>query len=119
MTTDYKHGIPRTSALGSIVAAATAITVVPRIGTRTMKIRKVAIMNHVAANGVVRIGTGLGGGFVSSIPEITIVSGMDLQLGPDMLPDVEFIADITAQTSVAAAAAPNDVQIEITVEEYP
>ena len=118
MTTDYKQGIVQTSPLGAMVAINTPITVYTRIGQRTMRIRKIHLFNHSAVNGTVEIGTGLAP-LVQAIPAIAVVSGMDLWLEPDQIPGVEFDANITAQATMAIGVAPNDVEIQIDVEEYP
>ncbi len=113
-----RHGIRHTGDMASIVAAATPTSVYLLTTGRTCELRKILISNRNAANADIQIGTGLGGAFVQRIPQIfTVGSGQDLEITEEQIPNYEFTADITAQSS-AAAAAPNDVQIQVEVEEY-
>ena len=113
-----RYGLRKPSPIGSIVAAATPITVFIHSAGRTLNVRKIHITNRNAAATVVQIGQGLAGAFVQAIPSYYAVGGgMDLEITEDQIPDVEFTGDVTAQASVAAAA-PNDVQIQVEVEEY-
>lgn len=105
------------SPVASVVAAAAGTIVHAMPANRTAKIRKIHIYNHNAVTSNVAFGAGLGGAFVASGIAYQVLNGMDLIITQDQIPDVEFIADITASAS-AAAAAPNNVQIQIEVEEF-
>ena len=113
-----RYGIRHTGTMVSIVAAATPTSVYLLTTGRTCEIRKIMISNRNPANANIQIGMGLGAAFVQCIPQIFAVgSGQDLEITEEQIPNFEFTADITAQSS-AAAAAPNDVQIQVEVEEY-
>lgn len=118
-TKEYKRGIRKPGPIGSIVAAATPITAYILPATRTCHLRKITLWNRNAANAQVQIGTGLGGAFAQALNGIFAVgAGNDLEVPEDQIPNVEFGASITAQSTVGAAA-PNDVQIQVEVEEFP
>ena len=114
---DYRQGIRKASPIASCVAAATPVTLYTLPAGRTCVIRKVHIFNGNAAATLVQIGTGLGAGYAQQIPSIYAVNGMDLELRQDDLPASEFTATLTVQATVAAAA-PNNVQVMVEVEEY-
>ena len=113
----YRTGIRKVTAIGSVVAAATAVTIHDLPTGRTGVVRKVTIMNNNAAQVVVQLGTGLAGLYAQAMPGWVVPAGMDRQLGEDELPAFEFTADITAQSS-AGAAAPNNIQVLLEVEEF-
>ncbi len=116
---DPRPSILKTGAMVGLVAggAASAVAVYLLSTGRTCTIKKVHIANRNAANLQILFGTGLAGAFAQSIPSILVPTGTDRELTEDELADLEFTADITAQPSVAAAA-PNDIQVMVTVEEY-
>lgn len=113
----FKEGIRKTSAIASCIVAATPVNLYLLTNARTCHIRKISIFNANAAATVVTIGTGLGGAFAQRLPNILAVNGQDLQLTEEQIPNVEFSATITVQASVAAAA-PNDVRVQVEVEEF-
>lgn len=113
----YRTGIRKVTSMASIVAAATAVTIHDLPTARTGIVRKVHIMNNNAAQVVVQLGTGLAGAYAQSMPGWVVPSNSDRQLTEDELPGLEFTADITAQSS-AGAAAPNNVQVMLEVEEF-
>ena len=113
-----KWGLPKVGAITSLVAAATPLAAYLLSTGRTCNVRKVHIWNRNPGTAQVQIGTGTAP-FVPAIPALFAVgAGMDVEIVPDQLQDVEFSADITVQSSVGAAA-PNDVQVQVSVEEYP
>ncbi len=113
-----KHGLRKSSPLVSIAAAATPTNVYLLSAGRSAALRKIMISNRNAANADILIGTGLGASFAQVIPQVfSVSSGQDLEITEDQIPDIEFFATMTAQSS-AAAASPNDVQIAFEVEEY-
>ena len=114
---DYRRGIRKPSAMVSIIAAATPITLYLLTATRTGVMRRLHIANHNGAATQVQIGTGLGVGFVQAIPDILVPAGADVELFDAEIANVEFAANITVQASVAGAA-PANVLIECGVEEF-
>ncbi len=118
--TPAKLGIRKTLAIpASIIAAATPIVLWNTTTGRTAIIRKLHIKNRQAGLVQVQIGTGLGGLYVQSMPDIPVVAGMDETRDESFLaiPNQEFTVAITVQAS-AAAAAPNDIQVLVEVEEF-
>lgn len=119
-TGDPRLGIRVASAMASLVAAATTVTLHPITPGRTAIIRKIIIANRNAASTRVRIGSG---DFTQRIPEFFVGAGLDLELTEEEIPRYEFRSlvdaalDITAQATVAAAATA-DVQVLIEVEEF-
>lgn len=115
--TDYRHGIRKTSALVSVTVPNSGTALYTLSAGRTAVVRKLHIFNNNAANGIVRLGTGLAGAFVAAMPGWFVVAGQDLWIREEDLEAVEFTANITVSSSVAAVA-PNDILITIEVEEY-
>lgn len=113
MTPGYRHV---QGPYVSIVAAATPATIYTISPGREAKIRKIMVCNRNGASGYLQIGTGLTVSFVQSIPDIFIGAGLDVEFTEDMIPALEFTANITAQTTVGAAS-PADVRVMIEVEE--
>ena len=119
-TGDPRVGVRHTSAMGSIIAAATTVTLHQLTPNRTAIIRKIMWANRGAVSGVLRIGSG---DFTARIPEIDIFAGLGGVLTEDDLPNYEFrllvdvAADITTQSDVGGAA-PADIQVMIEVEEF-
>jgi len=112
----WRTGVEATSPIASCVAAATAVNLHLLKTNRTCKIRKIHIWNGQLAPVTVDIGIGLAP-LVPALPPIFVVNGMELMLREEDIQDVEFNANITVQAS-AAAAAQNDVRVQVTVEEY-
>jgi hypothetical protein len=113
----WRTGVEVTSPIASCVAAATPVNLHLLKTNRTCKIRKIHIFNGQPAPVTVDIGMGLGIAFAPSIPPIYVVNGMEMVLREEDIQDVEFNANITVQAS-AAGAAPANVQVQVTVEEY-
>ena len=118
-TRSFKKGIRKWTAAASLVAAASGV-LVHTLGTnRTATIRRIHIMNNNPASTEVTFGAGLAGAFVAGdLPPYTCIPGFDRIITEDEIPDNEFTAAITASASVGAAA-PDNVQVMIEVEEYP
>ncbi len=115
---EYKVGNRKTGPVANIVAggAAAAQIIWTMSAGRTAKVRKLHIYNGQPAPVQVTIGAAVP--LVQAMPPITVVNGFELILTEADLPDVEFVgATITAMSS-AAAAAPNQVQVQATVEEF-
>ena len=115
----WREGVRRTGPIASITAVSTATLVFSIAAARTGIIRKLHIANNNAAPNEVQIGDTIGA-FVQRIPSIYVPANQDIELGEDVLQDWEFDGtnDIIAQVVGGAAAAPNDVQIQVTVEEF-
>jgi len=113
----YKTGVRKTSAIASCIAAATPVALYNLSAGRTCTPKKIHVHNGNPANTIVQIGTGLGGLFAQQIANILCVPGMDLEMREEDIVGVEFTANITVQATVAAAA-PNNVTVQVEVEEY-
>jgi len=100
----------------SITAAATP-TLIYQVSTgRTAKLVKLIAYDGQAADVTLEIGTYVAPTFTRRLPRVHLVAGFDYQLGELDCPEFEFEADIYAQAS-AAGAAPNDIEVQVTVEE--
>ncbi len=121
--TDYKKGVPHQASIQgalSLIAAATPVNLYLLSADRTAKVRKLRIFNHNAAATDVVIGTLLGVNFVQMDGPFHVLAGFpatfEFELGE--IQDVEYNATITCSATVAGAA-PNNVELNITVEEFP
>ena len=114
---DYKRGIPNDSPVASIVAAATGTAVYDLSNARSARVRKLHIKNNNAADANVSLGTGLAGAYAAATIAWLVLAGKEIILQAEEIEAPEFMASITAASSVAAAA-PADVQVQIQVEEY-
>ena len=114
---DYKKGILKTGAVASIIAPAAAAAQILYILTvgRTCKIRKLHIFNGQGAPVQVTIGVGVP--LVAVMPPFTAVNGIELTLYEEDIQDLEFVVNPTVMSS-AAGAAPANVQVQATVEEF-
>ena len=129
LTGNPRVGVRKTPTLASIVAATTTTMLYQITPARTAIIRKMWAINRNVASARLRIGStdsatgGVGGVFTQRLPEILLLSGQDVEFGENDLPGYEFRrleavnTDIVAQ-SPQGAAAPNDVQIMVEVEEF-
>ncbi len=102
----------------SFVAAATPAILYPRgtsLPQRTLRLKRIMAYNGQAADVILEIGTGVAP-FVRILPRITLVTGFHFIMDERECPGVKFEADITGQVS-AAAAVPNDIEVQLTVEE--
>ena len=115
-TLDYRKGIRKSTPVASVTVAATAVTVHTLSAGRTVEIKKIIVDNRNVAPGFLSIGTGLGVAFVAAMPPFLILNGTDIEFTEDMIPDVEFTANITVQMSVASVAA-NDTLVQFEVSE--
>ena len=127
-TGDPRVGIRKTSAMASIVAAATTTLLHAITPGRTAIVRKVMWNNRNGTTGRLQIGStdsatgGVGGVFAQRLPEIFMPAGQSGVLTEEDLPNYEFRSlvdvntDIVAQSTVGAAATA-DPQVIIEVEE--
>jgi len=113
MSKNYRQGVRKAGAMVALTAATPANAYLLSAG-RTAVIRKLQCYNGAGANGILQIGTGLAPAFVQAMPSIAIINGMDLEIREEDLPELEFTATITVQSSVGAA----NVQILLEVEEF-
>jgi len=88
-------------------------------GAKAFIIRKLTIYNNNAAQTIVQIGTGTTalGTFVQRLIGDYVVNGQSERVIEDGLPEYEFEVAANVQASVAAAA-PNNVQVQVEVDEY-
>ena len=128
-TGDPRVGLRRTSAMASIVAATTTYVLHAITPGRTAIIRKVMFANRNAATARLRIGStdaaagGAGGAYVQRLPEIFAAAGLSGLIPEEELPNYEFRILVDANTDIViqsdiGAAAPNDIQVIIEVEEF-
>jgi len=119
-TGDPRIGVRFSPAMASIVANLTTIDLHLITPGRTAVVRKIMWSNRNAAASMLRIGSG---DFNQRLPDIWMAPGLDGVMVEEELPRYEFriladvAEDITAQATVAAAA-PNDIQVSIEVEEF-
>lgn len=118
-----KEGIVVTGPVVNMIAATAANAVViftipvlagQLIGTKSVKILKVHLMNNVAGNTAVLIGVGAAGvGVPVLLP--AIMSMNNLPDVYDNLPEVEAFANITAWPAALVAGGTIDIQLEVAV----
>lgn len=103
-------GVLKTGIRGNIAAINTPQNAHLLTATRKGYIRKIILAsNGPGADGWVRIGTALGVGFVDSIPRLRLVNNFNLTLVEDEIPNMEFLANITIQSTVQ----PIEYQLEV------
>lgn len=83
------------------------------VGTKSLVIKKVILMNNLAGNTTVLIGTGVGGAFVAAYPAFNSLNGLRGEWDEPELPRTEFFANITAYPVALAAGTTIDIQIEV------
>lgn len=119
---DFRYGIRKASALVTLVAAATPITVytppglalgVATAASRTFVITKIWLFNRAAAvTALVNFGTGLAGAFAANLPAIPVLAGNVVTLTEDEIPMVEYSVALTA-TATNAGATTCDIVVEV------
>ena len=115
---DLRKGIRRAGPVTTLGVAGVANAAVifqvsnfaQQIGTKTVRLKKILARPAAGAGDQLFIGTGAGGTFVSLIPAVNLVGGMDNGWQEIELPEAESSADITAY---GAAVANNIVQLEV------
>ncbi len=119
--TDFKRGVPHQASIqgaASLIAGATPVNLYLLSAGRTAKVRKLRIFNHNGGATDVVIGTGTAP-FVQLDGPFHVIAGFpathEFELGE--IQDVEYNATITCQATVAGAA-PANVELNITVEEF-
>lgn len=119
MDTELKKGVrlqgPVTVLGAAGVANAVAIfqqsTFANQIGTKTFKIKRIKGLNAAGVNSLLHIGTGVGGGFLDSIPPLQTMNGLNFDFEEGDLPEVEWSADMTAYPVVLG------ITLQVEVEE--
>lgn len=83
------------------------------IGTKSVIIKRIKMMNNALGNQVIIIGTGAGAGFAQAIPGLWTANNLNEDFVEDDIPEVEFFADITAYPVALVAAGTLDIQVEV------
>lgn len=83
------------------------------VGTKSVRIKRIKMMNNAAGNQVVMIGTGVGAAFAALLPGLVSLNNLNEDFVEEDLPQVEAFADITAYPVALVAAGTIDVQIEV------
>lgn len=83
------------------------------VGTKSVIIKRVKMLNTVAGNQTVIIGTGAGAGFVPRLPGLVTLNGLNADFVEDDLPQAEFFLDITAYLLAVAVGGSIDIQVEV------
>lgn len=116
-------GVRKTSPIINLVAANTPLAVYTKPAGRSAIVRKIMWHNRSMATGVLRIGTTLGSPIPLLVPPVDAPANLTGQLDEPNINsavlDAQAATAITAETTAAIGAAPNDFQVQIEVEEYP
>lgn len=116
---EYRKGVRLPSPVVSCTVAATSVSLYnPNVNSdgQTCCIRKISVKNNQVGQVVITIGTGVSP-TVAGIPPFTVPGGQDTQIPEDLIPNTEFGGQITVMSS-AAGVSPNDVQVQVEVEQY-
>ncbi len=125
--TGFDQGVRLQSPITNLAAAGIAAGVViyqisdwtiaaggQMVGTKSVRIKRVKMLNNAAGNQVVMIGIGIGAGvFAALLPGLVSMNGLDDDFVEDDLPQVEAFADITAYPVALAALGTIDIMIEV------
>ncbi len=113
----YRLQGPVTNLTVAGIAAAAVIfqisTFAQLVGTKSVVIKRIKMMNNALGNQVIIIGTGAGAGFNQMLPGLSTINNLNEDFIEDDLPEVEFFADITAYPVALIAAGTLDIQIEV------
>jgi len=82
------------------------------LGTRSYKLKKLAIRDRGTGGTFVHIGTGVAGAFADLIPAIKTVNNFDIEVDQNTLNSAEAFASITAYPE-AVGGSSVDVQVEV------
>lgn len=110
-----RRGIRKSLPFASIVVAATDTLLYTLTTGRTFIVRKLHIVNHAVGAQVFVHLTNVGG--AQLMPGWYVPNNTDLELTEEDITALEFTASLYARSS-AAAAAPNEVQIAVEIEEF-
>jgi len=117
MERGFRVASPRVGiAVGGVIGAAIP-TLLYALGTgRTAHLKKITVYNGQIADIILQIGAGATAAtFAPSIPARRCITVLDNNWDEDELPNHKFVADIYGLPS-AAAAFPNDVQVQLELE---
>lgn len=121
-----REGIRKTSAVIQIVVAAVAgalvVYTIPilagqLIGTKSVKVLAVHLMNNAAGNTAVFLGTGAAGvGIPAIMPGLMSMNNLpDVYVAGVTMPEVETFGNISTWCTALVAAGTIDVQIEVLI----
>ena len=83
------------------------------VGTKSLKVKKVAYRNNAGGQTYLHIGTGVAGTFADLIDPIVIMNNQSDTLTEIEIPQNEAFATITAYPEALAAGGSVDVQVEV------
>lgn len=106
-----QRGIRKTNPLPIVtLVAATSLNLFTLSTGRSAVIKKLHLYNGAALPVNVSIGTGITPVFAAAMPDIYMLAGMDLQIGENEMPYVEFYANITFESTIAGVVATIEVE---------
>ena len=124
--TGYDKGIRLQGPVTNLVAAAVANAVVifqisawtiaaggQMVGTKSVIIKRITMMNNALGNQVIIIGTGAGAGFAVLLPGQVTMNNLTEIIEEGELPEVEAFADITAYPVALVVGGTLDIQIDV------
>ena len=113
----YRIQGPVTNLAAAAVANAVVIfqvsTFAQLVGTKSVILKRIKMMNNALGNQVIIIGTGAGAGFAPAFPGLSTINNLNEDFEEDDLPEVEFFADITAYPVAILAGGTLDIQVEV------
>ena len=83
------------------------------VGTKSVVIKRILMWSNASGNTTVHIGTGAGIGFVPALVPYYIITGFNVIVPEEELPEVEFFGDITAYPAALLALGSIDIQVEV------
>ena len=115
--TGYRLQGPVTNLTVAGVAAAAVVFQISNfaqlVGTKSVILKRIKMMNNALGNQVIIFGTGAGAGFAQLVPGLVTLNGLNADWEEEDLPEVEFFADITAYPVALVAAGTIDIQVEV------
>lgn len=102
-----------TAGTAGALAIFTISNTAAQIGTKSFKPRKLIVMALNSGPCWLYLGTGTGGGFVSTIPALRIVNLMDNEWQEISIPGVEHFVSMTAYPDALIAGGSLNVQVEV------
>jgi len=84
------------------------------VGTKSVRIKRILMWSNASGNTTVIIGTGAGVGvFVQALVPYYIISGLNLTVEEEELPETELFLDITAYPVALLVGGSIDIQVEV------
>jgi predicted membrane protein len=121
LMTGYDKGVrlqgPVTNLAVAGIAAAAVIFQMSNfaqlVGTKSVRIKRILMWSNASGNTTVIIGTGAGAGFAQALVPYYIISGFNLTVEEEELPETELFLDITAYPVALLVGGSIDIQLEV------